>query len=286
MSNDYVETRLDLTPYSDTAADIAAQMLADVGYESFVASPTGIIAYVARKDYSPGMALRALNNFPLPNIDFSADDTIVPGRDWNAEWEKNYFKPIVIDGQCVVHSSFHTDLPQGLPYDIVIDPKMAFGTGHHATTTLIMKRLLATDMHGQQMLDMGTGTGILAILAAMRGARAVTAIEIDPPAWENAVANTALNGHSEIETLLGDASLLYGRDGRYTLVTANINRNIVTADMGAYARAMAPGANIFLSGFYQGRDAEIVAKAGQEAGLLYIDTTVLDNWACVNLRKP
>ena len=205
------------------------------------------------------------------------------GRDWNAEWERNYFKPIVVADRCVVHSSFHTDVPAA-QYDIVIDPKMAFGTGHHSTTSLILTRLLDMPLEGRAVIDMGTGTGILAILAAMRGAAPVAGIEIDRFAWENACENVRLNSHPEIAMLCGDASLL-AAIAPADVVLANINRNVILADIHSYAAAMRPGATLLLSGFYTA-DCQMVEDAARAAGLEPVGSTSHADWACVELRKP
>lgn len=186
---------------TDTASDVLSAMLADVGYESFVQQGDALAAYIPASQFDRATLDETILAFPLP-VAVTTEIKEIEGVDWNAEWEKNYFKPIVVAGQCCVHSTFHTDYPQ-CRYDIVIDPKMAFGTGHHATTSQIIARLLATDLQGKSVIDMGTGTGILAILARMRGASSVTAIEIDPAAEANARENMQLNDCRDIDLRLG-----------------------------------------------------------------------------------
>ena len=287
--NDYIETRLDFSPCQEYLTDLAAAALSEAGYESFVPDAQGLTAYIPVAAFSEdavAAAIAALQQgeiAPLAGVQIAVSHTHIEGQDWNEEWEKNYFQPIVIGNKCVIHSSFHTDYPHGCPYDIVIDPKMAFGTGHHATTTLILSQLMDADLQGRALIDVGTGTGILAILAAMRGAVPVAAIEIDPPAWENAVDNVRTNHHPEIAVLLGDASLLSALPPADFLV-ANINRNIVIADMPRYARALRPGATAFFSGFYQ-EDVPLVAAAARAAGLTPLPHTSLDNWACLPVKK-
>ncbi|MBD5425879.1 MAG: 50S ribosomal protein L11 methyltransferase, partial [Bacteroides sp.] len=190
--NDYTELRLDFTPCNADITDVMAALLADEGYESFVADERGLTAYIRANQYSDAAVDAALEQLPF-DAEVRRSTLLVEGQDWNHEWEKNYFKPIVVGDRCVIHSSFHTDVPSA-EYDIVIDPKMAFGTGHHATTSQVISALLDLDLSGKTVIDMGSGTGILAILAAMRGAAKVSAIEIDTPAWENALENLALNG--------------------------------------------------------------------------------------------
>lgn len=278
--NDYTEVRLDLNPCTETHTDILAAMLAEAGYESFVPDSTGLTAYIRKEDFSPMALDHVIREFPMDTA-ISPSHSVVEGQDWNAEWEKNYFKPIVIDNLCAIHSSFHKDVPT-CKYDILIDPKMAFGTGHHATTTLILRRLLAMDLTGRKVVDMGTGTGILAILADMRGAARIDAVEIDEFAYENAKENVKLNNASHIALHHGDASTLATiRD--IDLFIANINRNIITADLAAYADTLSPGASVVLSGFYE-EDIPVIMKTAETLGLKYADHTVLDRWASLHLK--
>ena len=184
--NDYIEVRIDMEPCSEDATDLMAACLADVGYESFVPDDKGLTAYVRAKEFSTDRLAEAIDDFGMDGVKVTVRHELVPGRDWNSEWERNYFKPIVVGDRVVIHSSFHTDVPQA-EHRIVIDPKMAFGTGHHATTSQVIKALLSLDLRGKSVIDMGTGTGILAILSAMLGADRVTGIEIDEAAYVNAV---------------------------------------------------------------------------------------------------
>lgn len=280
--NDYIEVRIDATPCSEDITDIAAAMLADAGYETFVPDANGLTAYVRKEKYSAEALESALAAVPIPAA-FTTTATEIEGRDWNQEWEKNYFKPIVIAGRCVIHSSFHTDIPK-CEYDIAIDPKMAFGTGHHATTSQMAMRLLDNDINGMHVIDMGTGTGILAILAAMRGAAKVDAVEIDPAAYVNAIENVQINGVASTITLHeGDVKCIGGIDNADMLL-ANINRNIILADMHAYAAALRQGGRMMLSGFYTD-DVDMIRAEAERCGMRFDDATELDRWACVALTK-
>ncbi|MDE6527508.1 MAG: 50S ribosomal protein L11 methyltransferase [Muribaculaceae bacterium] len=292
--NDYIETRLDFTPDGaaapetgsgidlQTATDVMAALLCDIGYESFSPDDSGMTAFVRKEAFDDEALKGVLREFPFEGFLITCSTKTIEGQDWNREWEKNYFKPIVVGDECVIHSSFHKDIP-ACTYDIVIDPKMAFGTGHHATTSLIIERLLGMDLEGKSVIDMGTGTGILAILAAMRGAAPVTAIEIDPAAELNARENVKLNGHPEIDVRLGDAMLLAGLSA--TLFIANINRNIITADLAAYNDALLPGGTMLLSGFYEA-DIPVIMETARPLGLVQAGHTVKgDGWACLELRK-
>ena len=281
--NDYKEVRLDLEPFpGEDATDLLAGMLGDIGYESFVPDNKGVTAYVALGAYDADALAEVVDEFPYPcKINVTA--TTIEGRDWNEEWERHYFQPIVVGDKCVVHSSFHTDVPKA-EYDIVIDPKMAFGTGHHATTSLILEQLLQMDLDGRSLIDMGTGTGILAILAAMRGAYPVTAIEIDEFAQVNAVENVAENGHPEIKVILGDASALEPIAPAEVFV-ANINRNVITGDIDRDVARLSVGGSMLLSGFYED-DIPVVQKAAEAVGLEYQSYTENNRWVCVKLGKP
>lgn len=289
--NDYIELRLDVEGATsdgengiamETVTDVLAAMLADEGYESFCPDDKGLTAYIRKDDFSGEKIRSLLEEISFAGITVTASPRTVEGQDWNSEWEKHYFQPIVVGDQCVIHSSFHTGYP-ACTHDIVIDPKMAFGTGHHATTSQIIEQLLEIALEGKNVIDMGTGTGILAILAAMRGASRVTAIEIDPAAEANARENVVTNGHSEIDVRLGDASLLKGM--HTDIFIANINRNIITNDMSAYAATLQKGGLMLLSGFYES-DIPVVLEAAKPFGLSEKTHTVKgDNWTCLILIK-
>lgn len=284
--NDYYKVTFTVTPADTDACDLLADTLAEAGFESFEPADDGssMVAYVPASTYSEEAVARAISAQPIP-VEISYAAEFVEGRDWNSEWEKNYFKPIVVAGLVAVHSSFHTDVPQAR-YDIVIDPRMAFGTGHHATTTLMMKSLLANEnIRGAKVIDIGTGTGILAILADMLGASDVQAIEIDPYAAENARDNVALNlPDSHVNVITGDASALDALPGFADIFLANINRNIITGDISRYAAAMKPGATITVSGFYV-EDRPVVERAASGAGLSLRSVADMDNWSSMTFEK-
>lgn len=279
--NDYYEYRFELNPCSETITDVFAAILVQQGFESFIPDDTGLTAYLPAAA-APAIDLQeAIASLPFDNLTVDVVENFIEGRDWNAEWEKNYFKPIVIGNRCAVHSSFHTDVPR-CDYDIVIDPKMAFGTGHHATTSLICEQLLQLDLQGKRVVDMGTGTGILAILAAMRGATAVAAIEIDPFAAVNARENVETNHHPEIAVIDGDADVVADLCFKADLFMANINRNVILADLGKYVEGMDDGATVLFSGFYT-EDAPMIVDAGRPLGLKFVATTSRDNWCCLKM---
>lgn len=279
--NDYRKVRIDLSPCSEDATDIMAALLADIGFESFVPDDKGLDAYIQEQAFDAQALNSAIAEFPFAmSIDIAMEK--VEGRDWNAEWERNYFQPIVVADRCVIHSSFHTDIPH-CEFDITIDPKMAFGTGHHATTSLIIDRLLSLPLEGKAVIDMGTGTGILAILAAMRGASPVVGIEIDEFAYTNALENIASNGHPEIRLVNSDASALEGLQA--DVFIANINRNVITADLAAYAATLRPAATMILSGFYTS-DIPVIMESAAPLGLRETGRSEKgDSWACLVLSN-
>ena len=279
--NDYIEVRFDLTPCSETETDVLAALLCEIDYESFVPDESGLVAYVKKELFDELKIKAILVDFPFDN-DISYEYEIVEGQDWNSEWEKNYFKPIIVKDQCVIHSSFHKDIPS-LPYDIVIDPKMAFGTGHHATTSLIIEQLLEMNLVDRSVVDMGTGTGILAILASMRGASQITAIEIDPMAHANAIDNLKINNAESINLILGDASFL-DKVKDIDVFIANINRNIITQDISAYASTLHSGSVMLLSGFYES-DIPVIMEYARPLGLTYHSHIVKNDWSCLYLVK-
>ena len=279
--NDYIEVRFDVEPCDATSTDVLAAMLCDVEFESFVPDVSGLTAYVKREHYNEAAIADIVTSFPLQaQINWRAE--VIEGQDWNSEWEKNYFQPIVVGDKCVIHSSYHSYIPK-VEYDIVIDPKMAFGTGHHATTSLIIRQLLEMSLDGLSVMDMGTGTGILAILSAMRGAGNVSAIEIDEFAYVNAVDNVKINGEPQINVMLGDASLLANEEPVDVFI-ANINRNIITADIAEYAKTLKPGGIMLLSGFYE-EDVDVIMSQARLHSLDYQSHTVQDRWTCLRLVK-
>lgn len=279
--NDYIEVRFELSPCDEIATDVLAALLCEYDYESFVPDETGLTAYVKKELYKEEVLTQVVSDFPLENKIRYAHE-IIEGQDWNSEWEKNYFKPIVVKDKCVIHSSFHKDIPQ-LQYDIVIDPKMAFGTGHHATTSLIIEQLLEMEMEGKSVIDMGTGTGILAILSHMRGAKNISAIEIDPVAHANAIENLKINRADIVNLILGEASSLSNLSSVDVFI-ANINRNIITQDIESYACALNMGGIMLLSGFYE-EDIHVIMKVAEPLGLKYVMHKVKGKWSCLKLSK-
>lgn len=278
--NDYYSIRVKADGCTTDYTDLLAAYLADEGYESFEPDETGLTAYIKAENFQIDAVNRIIEEMPI-SLSATVEAEFVEGKDWNEEWEKNYFQPIVVGDRCVIHSTFHHDVPEA-EYDIVIDPKMAFGTGHHFTTRLILSYLLDLDMVGKHVIDMGTGTGILAILCKMRGAERVYAIEIDPPAYENAIEHTRLN-QTDINVILGDASSLKPLD-EVDIFIANINRNVILDDIREYASRLKSGGQMILSGFYE-RDVQMLLDAALPLGLQFESQRVENEWTALSLIK-
>lgn len=267
-------------PYSETVTDILSAMLAEIGFESFVRGEDALEAYVPQPLFSRSELDLVLADLPL-EVEISYTVQTMEDKNWNEEWEKNYFNPIVIGDECCIHSSFHQ--PEGTyRYPILIDPKMSFGTGHHQTTLLILKEILAMELSGKCVLDMGCGTGVLAILAAMKGAAPVTAIDIEEWAYNNAMENVVLNGMTSIRVLHGGAELL--GEERYDVIFANINRNILLQDLPHYEAVLKQGGIIVMSGFYLD-DLPAIRSRANELGLSFDHLKDMDRWVATTFVK-
>lgn len=277
----YLEFTFHTQPCTETANDVLCAVLGEVGFESFVEQPDGLAAYIQKDLYDEDNVRQAVADFPLPDTTVTYSYVEAEDKDWNEEWEKNFFQPIVIGDRCVVHSTFHHDVPQ-VPYDIVINPQMAFGTGHHETTSLIIGELLDSDLQGKSVLDMGCGTSILAILARMRGAAHCTAVDIDDWCVRNSLENITLNHLDSIDVYQGDASSLADK-GPFDVVIANINRNILLADMKHYTARMNPDATLLMSGFYTDDIAAIRSEA-ESLGLTFVEYREKNRWAAVKFE--
>ena len=282
-SQEYIEVSMKLTPFSEENAEILMAEVEDLPFESFTVGDPFLKGYIPKEDYNAQalkLVLSGLDELGF-EVDFSA--TLIPPCNWNAVWEEQ-FTPIVVDGKCTVKATFHKGLKR-TRFNITIDPKMAFGTGHHQTTYMMCRALMQdeTGIKGKTVLDMGCGTAVLAILAAKLGAGHVYAIDIDAVAAKSAYDNTCINRVSRrIETYCGDASLL--QMGKYDIILANINRNILLQDMPTYARALRSGGCIYLSGFFTD-DRPALTEAAGKAGLEYMSEDSMDNWCMLKFRK-
>jgi len=278
---DYIEIHVIITPLNPIINDLLAAELAEAGFESFSECEDGMLAFVASTSYNE-QEIRKIIPAEMFGSTLQYSDKCIPGQNWNEVWEKNYFQPIVIGTDCVIHSSFHTNIPEAR-YDILIDPKMAFGTGHHETTSLMLEELLKLDVKGKSFLDMGCGTAVLAILASMKGAVNVLGIDIDQWAINNALENIQLNNSPAIDIQTGGAELLE-KAPIFDIIFANINRNILLADMAAYTAKMHEGSLLFMSGFYES-DIPVIREKAESLGLTFLGFTLKNNWVAVRFVR-
>lgn len=274
---DYVE--LNIAVSDAETAEILTAELSELPFESFAAERGTLKAYIpqARLVDCKEEADEILRRYGISDSRYVQ----IEAQNWNALWESN-FEPVEVDGRAVIRAPFHAARPEcGL--EIVVMPKMSFGTGHHATTHMMVGMLLDADVEGRTGLDMGCGTGVLAIAAVKRGAAAVDAVDIDDFAYENCCENIRTNGVAErVSPILGDASAIEGR--RYDFILANINRNILLHDMDAYLRALNDGGEIFMSGFLDA-DVDAMREAAHARGLTDGRTLHRDGWAALSFRK-
>ena len=278
----YFEFTFNTTPCTETVNDVLAAVLGEAGFESFVEREGGLSAYIQQSLCNEETIKNALAEFPLPDTKITYSYAEAEDKNWNEEWEKNFFQPIVIGDRCVIHSTFHTDVPKA-EYDIVINPQMAFGTGHHETTSLIIGELLDSELQGKSLLDMGCGTSILAILARMRGAAPCLAIDIDEWCVRNSIENIELNQVTDITVAQGDATALANK-GPFDIVIANINRNILLNDMKQYVACMHPDSELYMSGFYVD-DIPVIREEAERNGLSFVHYKEKNRWAVVKLQK-
>ena len=277
MDNIYIEYTFEVTP-KEPATEILIAELGSVGFESFVENDNGVVAYIQQQDWNENL----LDDIYIVNseeFDISYNYKEIAQENWNKEWEKN-FTPIRVDDKVSIRAPFH-DNP-GLPYDIVIEPKMSFGTGHHETTHMMVQHLLALDVEGKKVLDMGCGTGILAIFAEMKGAKPIDAIDIDNWCYLNSIENVERNNCEHISVYEGDASLLVNK--KYDVIIANINRNILLSDIKTYVSCLNEKGVLLLSGFYE-QDIPIIDEEARIYDLT-IDTVIKrNNWVAVKYLK-
>lgn len=278
---DYTKINITLTPFDEVMADILTAELSEIGCEAFDECPNGFNAYITQDQFDQSAVDAVIADYATDELKIDHRIEPIQSENWNAVWEAN-FEPVIIDYRCTIRAPFHQNLPP-TEYTILIAPKMAFGTGHHETTYLASEALLNLDLQGRKVLDMGCGTGILAILAAMKGATEVLAIDNDPQATENAVENIGINKvDAAIKVVTGNASLL--TDQHFDIIVANINRNILLNDMHAYAKCLVGGGILLLSGFYA-EDCSLLEEEAASLGLTKKQETVRNRWAMLAFTK-
>ena len=260
------------------ASEILIAELGLVGFESFVENPEGVTAYIQKNDWNAFILddIQILNSSEF-SIAYTFNE--IKQTNWNAEWEKN-FHPIVVDDQVTVRAPFH-DKPK-TKYDIIIEPKMSFGTGHHETTHMMIQHILRNDFKDKAVLDMGCGTGVLAILAEKVGARSIDAIDIDNWCYLNSLENVDRNNCNFINVFEGDVSLIKNQE--YDIIIANINRNILLNDIPKYANHLKNNGQLFLSGFYTA-DLELINDKCREHNLSFEDKILKNEWVAVKYSK-
>ncbi len=265
-------------PGSDIQHDMLVSMLSEMGFDSFMDDDMALKAYCQESARNDAEVERLLLSDPFTDVSLMNVE-VLPDKDWNEEWEKSY-PPVVVNSRCRVRAPFHEPDP-GYEFDLVIEPKMSFGTANHETTSQIISLMLEDDFKGKHVLDMGCGTAVLAILAKKLGSGNTVAIDNDEWAYRNAFTNAALNKVSGIEIVLGDAHAI---KGSFDVVLANINRNILLRDMHYYVAAMRPAAHIYFSGFYT-EDLESIKEEAFRLGLRYVRHLYRNNWVAAEFEK-
>ncbi len=277
---DYIKVTIQINPYEQWISDSLTHQLGNLGFEGFMETGSGLEAYIPEKDFRE-QPLEALFSAQSDTVEISWHKEYMKEQNWNEEWERNDFKPLVVQDQCVIRAPFHSGFSP-CRYEIIIEPNMAFGTGSHETTHMMIEFLLNEDLNRQKVLDMGCGTGILAILASLRGAAEVTAIDTEERACRTTVINAGLNQIANLKTLEGDASLLDGM--HLDLILANIHRNVLLADMDKYVAALQPGGKLAMSGFYIS-DLPVIRKKTESLGLTDIESYEKNNWILYTCQK-
>ncbi len=264
----------------DWQKDLLISELAEIGFDTFEDIDGGFEAYIP----SANLDIQALESVLLSEVDgFDLDYQVkeIEEKNWNQLWESN-FNPILVDNKCYVRATFHEDRPE-FPYQIIIDPKMSFGTGHHQTTSMMLSFILENDFNAKEVLDMGCGTGILAILASKRGAKQLLAVDYDPICVDSVIENIQLNDVDNIAAKLGSKEAIEGLT--FDTILANINRNILLDQLETYSTCLANGGELYLSGFYDGEDLEILKQKADSVGFQYVENKVLDNWCAAKFTK-
>ena len=277
----YIELTCNLiTETQDLLSAYLITGLGEIGFESFDEEDKLIKAYIPENFYSQSKLEEFIMEIPEEFGKLNWQIEKIEQQNWNAEWEK-HFNPVLIYNTVLIRASFHKNLPE-YPFEILIDPKMSFGTGHHSTTALMIKTMLSIDFSGKRVLDMGCGTGVLAILAKKQGAAEVTAVDIDEWAVSNAAENFQLNNINDYTLLHGGAELLAGKE--FDIILANINRNILVNDMISYAKSLKPGGIILISGIYH-NDLDTVRDSAEHNGVIYKNHIEKNSWIAARFVK-
>jgi len=272
----YAEVRFRVKPQNEGFQILLAQ-LSELPFDSFVEESSHLKAYIKIKDISEEK-IKSCQIFSNPDFDVEYSIHDIEDVNWNQEWEDN-FKPVEIASNCVIRAPFHE--PFNVDYELIIEPKMSFGTGHHGTTHLMLEQILEENFEGKSVLDMGCGTGVLSILSEKRGAKHILAIDIDEWCYLNTQENNNRNNCKNIEVRQGSVEVI---EGEFDVILANINRNILMQHLPLYLKHMKANAKIYLSGFYEDDFKFIDAKCA-ELGLKYVKHQLKNDWVCANYVK-
>ena len=276
----YIQVTFSFKAIEEYQQDLLIAELADIGFNTFQDTAGGFVAFIDFSTFNEDALKSALGQFE-GEFQYSYIISEIEGRNWNEEWEKN-FEPLIIDEQCYVRATFHEAKPQ-YKYEIIIDPKMAFGTGHHQTTTMMMQYILATDVKNKEILDMGCGTAILAILAAKKGASKLLAIDNDEVCYQSSIENATLNGIDNLLAVCGGKEVIPA--AAFDIIFANINRNILLDQIPVYADVLKKGGDIFFSGFYESPDLDMIRKAAEPFRIKYVDHKKNGEWVAAHFTK-
>ena len=275
----YLELVFSIEDAEEWKLDLLMQALGDIGFDSFETLDQGLKAYVPEHNFNLSDLEGTLDYFPYPmQLTYTIKE--VPNENWNTRWEEN-FQAVVLADQIYIRAPFHAPRPD-LPWEVIIHPKMAFGTGHHQTTALMLEYIAEIQPKGLQVLDMGAGTGILSILSAKMGAKHIWALDYDPICYESIQENTELNQVRGVEAKLGSSADI--PQEAFDLILANINRNILLEQIPAYRKVLKPGGLLLLSGFYEGEDLDIIKTEAAVHGLHYINHKTQDNWVAAKFK--
>lgn len=278
---EYTEVSISLNPVLP-AREILLYELSEVGFDSFTEEENGLKAYIPSKNFNESSLQEAFYKIDELEIDYDFELKVIEDKNWNEIWESN-IQPIIIDDKCVVKAPFHT-IEKTFEYEILIDPKMSFGTGHHETTFLMLQEMLGMNFENKMVLDMGCGTGILGILACKKGANYCDAIDVEDWAYENAIENAKNNNVSNMNIFLGDAKLIDNKKEVYDIVLANINRNVLLQDIGVYVASMKSKAHLLLSGFYI-TDAPFLIEEAKKNNLTLEKKSEKNTWCMLHFKK-
>lgn len=287
----YTELTFTIVPDGETARDLVAALSGDCGVDSLEERDGHLIGYVPTDHFDPAALGAVLADFPMPGVQVEFAARELEDQNWNEAWEAGGFDPILVDGRCVIYDAkrglpedLRTMAPEDAPLSVGIEAVQAFGSGTHETTQMIVSSLLDMELEGKRVLDCGCGTGILGIVAAKLGAREVVGYDIDDWSVRNAQHNGKING-VEMEILEGDKQVLSHVSGIFDLILANINRNVLLADLGSLVEVLAHDGRMIISGFYEA-DIALLEEAANRLGLLVSRVRARGDWRCLLLQRP